>query len=37
MKYNDGKIITIFQYVCTVMSTTTLQKLKLKFNLYMEK
>ena len=36
MKNNDEKIITNF-LICIVMSTTTLQNLKLKFNLCMEK
>ena len=36
MKNNDEKIITNF-LICIVMSTTTLQNLKLKFNLCIEK
>ena len=36
MKNNDEKIITNF-LICIVMSTTTLQKLKLEFNLCIEK
>ena len=36
MKNKDEKIIAIF-LICIVMSTTTLQDFKLKFNLCMEK
>ena len=36
MKNNDEKFITNF-LMCIVMSTTTLQNLKIKFNLCMEK